>query len=69
MVIDLETKIENLTNRFNSLIERLNKAGLKGTLDFSDLEVFESEEDIDFSDLNDNPESENQSDDFELMPK
>ena len=64
MANDLELKLENLTNRFNSLIERLNKAGLKGTLDFSDLEMFEE-----YSSDEEFTEEENHSDDFNLMPK
>lgn len=64
MANDLELKLENLTNRFNSLIERLNKAGLKGTLDFSDLEMFEE-----YSGDEEFTEEENHSEDFDLMPK
>lgn len=44
---ELEQKITNLTRSLNALVERLSKAGIKGTLDFSDLEI---EEDFNYSD-------------------
>jgi len=57
---ELELKITNLTRSFNILVDRLSRAGIKGTLDFSDLETeeeFSYSEDINSEELEEKEES------------
>ena len=66
---ELETKLNELTDKFNSLLERLNKSNIKTVVDFSDLEINDLDDENFNFDENTTTDNQDSEEDFEIMPK